>query len=358
MAWGDDDDKGGVRARAALDGTILSASIEREPLREAVHRGLVFLAAQQATAQDGSLPAGQGDYRAPVGVTALTAIAFMASGNTPGRGEYGDEVAAAVDYLLSRVKPEDDERAGYIGDEADRKSGMHGHGLATLALAQAYIMSPASPRGRRTAQALVAGVHLIERTQGAEGGWMYDPVRDIHHEGSVTVCLVQGLRAARNAGILVDTRVIARAIDYVKRLQNPEGSFRYGLNKKAVSVALTAACLSTLHATGIYEGREIDDGYGYVWRELAFRRVAEERGGRAKRARFPFYERFYLAQALWQHPDQDVYRRWAREEVERILVDQNKNGSWSGSLYGDSYATAMNCLFLAVPDGLLPIFQR
>ncbi len=358
MARGDDGDKGGVHARVALDGTVLAASIEQAPLRAAMRRGLAFLAAQQTTAQDGSLPAGQGEYRAPVGVTALAAIAFMAAGSTPGRGEYGEEVAAAVDYLLSRVKPEDDEHSGYIGDEADRKSGMHGHGLATLALAQAYIMSPASPRGRRTAQALLAGVHLIELTQGAEGGWMYRPVRDIQHEGSVTVCLVQGLRAARNAGILVDSKVIARAVDYVKRLQTPEGSFRYHLNDQKVSVALTAACLSTLHATGIYEGREIDDGYGYIWRELAVREVAEERGARTKRAQFPFYERFYLAQALWQHPDEDVFRQWARKEVERILVDQNENGSWSSSLFGDSYATAMNCLFLAVPDGLLPIFQR
>ena len=33
-----------------------------------------------------------------------------------------------------------------------------------------------------------------------------EPMRDIRHEGSVTVCLVQALRAARNAGIRVDSK--------------------------------------------------------------------------------------------------------------------------------------------------------
>jgi hypothetical protein len=47
-----------------------------------------------------------------------------------------------------------------------------------------------------------------------------------------------------------------------------------------------------------------------------------------------------------------------------VLQLQQKDGSWPAggtnqeSAVGPSYATAMNCLFLALPDGFLPIFQR
>ena len=45
-------------------------------------------------------------------------------------------------------------------------------------------------------------------------------------------------------------------------------------------------------------------------------------------------------------------------EAKRIIGTQHKDGSWTDRRYGSCYATAMNCLLLALPDGLLPIFQR
>jgi hypothetical protein len=71
---------------------------------------------------------------------------------------------------------------------------------------------------------------------------------------------------------------------------------------------------------------------------------------------------------LWQNPDRSAFDRWFAEELTVILRSQRKDGSWvdrryeSGKgrdhAYGNSYSTAMNCLFLALPDGILPIFQR
>jgi len=338
--------------------TPLPSQLDRDPVREAIDRALAYLKVQHELEPDGSFPAGQKETFSPVGVTALGALAFMSTGHQLGRGPYAREVEQSIDYLLSRVAPEGDERAGYISDEADHHSRMHGHGLATLALAQAYGLSPRTPRGRRIATALSAAVDCIERTQTVDGGWYYEPVRQSEHEGSITVCLLQALRAAKEAGVEVQTKVIDRAIDYVKRLQNEDGGFRYTLDLDRPSVALTGACLGTLHAAGIYEGRVIDDGYAYIWRELAVRDLARERGTGGELSKFPYYERFYLGQALWQHPDPEVYPRWADKERERVLVTQERDGSWKNASYGGSYATAMNVLFLALPEGLLPIFQR
>jgi len=72
----------------------------------------------------------------------------------------------------------------------------------------------------------------------------------------------------------------------------------------------------------------------------------------------PFYERVYLAQAFWQAQDRALFTTWYGRERERVLALQEVDGSWKDERYGKSYATAMNALFLALPEGLLRCFQR
>ncbi len=329
-------------------------------VRAAIERGLAFLAARQAEEQDGSFPPTNAVKNAPVAVTALAALAYMASGSTLDRGPHGLDLSRAIDFLLAQVdRAPTSRQRGYIASGRDEVSRTHGHGFATLALAQAFGISPRTPRGERLAEALQLAVECIERSQGLEGAWYYDPVRGLEHEGSVTIAMVQALRAAKGAGVRVDASVIAKAVDYVERSQKEDGSFRYALGSEETSVALTAAALSTLHATGKYHGKEILQGYDFIERELRARALPSERdilsvGGLP----FPYYERLYLAQAYWQNPDSAVFDEWARPERRELLKAQQEDGSWGGSPYGDCYATAVNVLVLALPDELLPIFQR
>jgi hypothetical protein len=323
---------------------------------QALERGLAWLAAQQATQPDGTFPAGRSEYHVPVAVAALGSLAYMAGGSSPDRGPYGEPLSRCIDYLLARADlTQGSERFGYISSDGDQHSRMHGHGLATLALAQAAGISPQTARGARTAEVLRAAVTLIEHSQGPEGGWYYNPQSSYQHENSVTVCLVQALRGAHGAGLAVDARVIGKAVDYIKRCQNEDGTFRYALNEEASSVALTAAGIATLNSIGVYEGPEIAKATDALWRALASR---DEPGAPHAEVRFPHYERLYLAQALWQSPDRRLFERWFPAELERLIVSQHADGSWDDEQYGACYATAMNCLVLAIPKGLLPIFQR
>lgn len=343
-----------------------------EVARAALERGLAYLAAQQALEASGALPASGASLAAPVATTALGALAYMAGGNSPERGPRGRELALAIDYLIART--ELDPKAahtGYIAQQGDSQSRMHGHGFAALALAQAYSMSPKSARGARIERALEAAIACIEQSQGVEGGWYYEPVKGLQHEGSITVCMLQALRAAHNAGLRVEKQTIARAVDYLERSQKDNGSFRYALGHEDSTVALTAAAIASMNATGTYGGERVQEGYAYLFRELA---VRDSIGGYAAEPQridkgvasgalvdpplCVFYERLYLAQALWQHADRRVFEDWAKKETQRVLVAQAADGSWHDPKYGDGYATAMNCLFLALPEGLLPIFQR
>ena len=342
------------RARTELQGT---QDPQSEAARKALEDGLAYLAERQASESDGSLPTAGGTGSAPVGVTAIAAIAWMAAGNTCERGPHGASVAKAIEYLLARVDTNEKSKAlGFVSENGDTLSRMHGHGFATLAFTQAYTVSPNTPTGKRLKSAIELTVDRIESSQHTDGGWGYDPVPTIEHEGSITITVVQALRAAHNVGFEVDTDVIAKAIDYVGKSQNEDGSFRYSLRKEdKSSIALTAACISTLNATGDYSSSVIKDGYDYIFRGLL---ETENRSALLSDVRWPYYERFYVAQALWQHSDEQVFQRWARTERTRVLTSQRKDGSWGNSEFGDCYATAMNCLFLALPESLLPIFQR
>ncbi len=349
-------------------------------IEDAVRRGLDHLARQQLPATGAvALGADPSGDRAHIAVTSMAALAWMSGGSTTNRGPHQVQVTRAIEYLLASTERDGDEHPGYINDQQDRISRMHGQGLAALALAEAFTTTPEEPLGRRVLETLILAVRRIEQSQGAEGGWYYEPVRTASHEGSVTVSLVQALRAARNAGVHVDAGVIQRAVKYLERSQHRErgadgalprdfGGFRYSLVDPETSVALTAAALSTLHATGVYDGPIVQDGYDYIWRKLAAREVDRARGDLSAEPAFPFYERFYLSQALWQNPNRAVFARWAEDEFPRLLAAQRADGAWedvrysSGrkitARYGTSYATATNCLVLSLPESQLPIFAR
>lgn len=333
-----------------------SAFARDERSARAIERGLAWLAARQAEQRDGSLPRAGGERHVPVALAAFAAVAFMADGNTLARGPHAAELAAAVDYLLARadLNPASPAR-GYIASEGDDTSRMHGHGYATLALAQAYAISPRTQRGQRIAETLEAAARLIEASQGLEGGWFYLPQSGIEHENSVTVVMLQALRAARSVGVQVDAERIARAVEYIRRCQSENGRFRYKLDPASeTSVALTAAGIMTLYSAGRFEGAEVERANAVLWQDL----VARESSVRVRPSDFPHYERFYLALALWQNPDARLFERWAAPEREGLLATQRDDGSWHDEEFGACYATAMNCLFLALPQRLLPLFER
>jgi hypothetical protein len=292
----------------------------------------------------------------PVPLAALGALAFMSAGNSPDRGPYGAQVSAAVDYLLAHtdLNPTSPSR-GYIASEGDQLSRMHGHGFATVALAMAATQSPKSPRGERIHDVLIAASNLIESSQGLEGGWYYYPIAGIEHENSVTVVLLQALRSARNVGVAVDSGRIARAVDYIGRCQSEGGAFRYTLDKsQPTSVALTAAGIATLDAAGRYDSPEVERALASLWQQLGQR----ETEPRVSPTSFPHYERLYVALALWTRADQRPFERWYFPERERLIDAQDDDGSWSDDQFGACYATAMNCLVLALPQRLLPLFER
>ncbi len=341
-------------------------------------RGLAYLATQQN--EDGSFSVERGEEakQAPLAVTAIAALAFMAGGSTLGRGTHAEPVRGAIEFLLAHQvdtppqgesgDPAGEMHYGYFSLESDPNSRMHGHGFATLAVAQAYGTLDFDPgfgesaglKARadkeRMRRALVAAVRLIERSQSLQGGWYYRPYED-DHEGSMTVLMIQALRAARDVGVDVDKGVIDRAVRYIHKSQRPEdGAFRYHLNSPSVSYPLTAAAVATLNAAGTYDSEVIDRGIAYMERHDPLLNPDLRFSGEQS---FPCYGRLYAAQAYHVHRDPRLWHEWFVRAVRFLEGRQHREkGCFDGDEYGRVYATAMSCLVLELPFQYLPIFQK
>ena len=323
------------------ENNALAAEITPQ-LTRAVDRGLAALAAAQGA--DGSWNGGT-RYGRHVGITGLAALAFMADGHLPGRGRYGANVQRALDFILAHST-----ETGLLA--ADTSHGpMYGHGFATLFLGEVYGMTaggPDSAQSERLHETLVKAVRLIVNSQNPDGGWRYNPV-PFDADVSVTICQIMALRAARNAGIEAPKSTIDRAVEYVRRCQNPDGGFKYQLTSGGSAWPRSAAGVASLYYAGIYEDNAIDEGLAYLDRTAL--------PGRTRPGAHYFYGHYYAVQCMYLAGGEHWATWWPAIRQE-LLTLQGDDGLWPDAHAGSSYGTAMALIILQMPKRYLPIFQK
>jgi hypothetical protein len=318
-------------------------------VEKAVERGLEWLASKQQDSGAWLCKVGYklnsnyiGKEAEHVGTTALAGMAFLASGHTPGRGKYGLVVEKALNFILDSVRPED----GYITRNGSR---MYSHAFATLFLAEIYGMN----RQDTVKEKLRQAVNVLIYSQNKEGGWRYQPT-PVDADLSVTVSTVQALRAARNVGISVPQSTVDKAMEYVKSCWNENGTFNYqNLNRFQTreTYALTACGVTSLFSAGEYRTQMINKSINY----LHARRNQELHAGYYHF----FYGHYYTIQVM-HHAGGKHWKDYWRDLRSMLLkkpLYRDVEGYWSDDV-GDTYATAMACLLLSIPNEYLPIFQK
>jgi len=324
---------GEARRGDVPEGTLEMMTAETD---QAVQSGLKWLAHAQNS--DGSY--GVAAYKGNIAVTSLAGLAFMSAGSTPGRGPYGGNIDRALQYVLDNTSP-----AGFIAVVGTSTHGpMYSHGFGTLFLAEAYGMS----RRPEIREKLQKAVRLIVDTQNNEGGWRYQPVRR-DADLSVTICQINALRAARNAGLFVPKETVDACLQYVKRSQNPDGGFRYMLQGGTSAFPRSAAGVVALQSAGEYDTEEVRKGIAYL-REY----TREIKHG--NRYSHYFYGHYYAAQAMWLRGGQE-WNDWYPAIRDELLKRQTAQGYWQDSICNE-YGTAMALIILQIPNNYLPIFQR
>ena len=236
---------------------------------------------------------------------------------------------------------------GLITAMQEEQRPMFGHGYATMYLAEIYGMEEDLKRQRKLHGVLSRAVKLTARSQSSYGGWLYAP-DDNGDEGAVTITQVQALRACRNAGIAVPTKVINKAVKYVVDSANPDGGIRYRVtNSGGGRPPITAAACAVLYNAGQYDHPVAEKALKFARRKLSISNSGSHH----------FYAHLYLSQALYQRggKDWDEYYAKAANWLKR---QQRADGSWQGDYVGTTYGTAIALTILQLPYSHLPIYQR
>ncbi len=309
-----------------------------------IERGLEWLARNQAN--DGSWRSAGGYGIYPAAMTGLAGMALIAGGSTPTRGRLYKEVSTAYAFLMKHA----DAATGLISLPVEEGRSMYGHGFATLFLASVYGMEEDVRQQEKLKRVLDKAVALISASQSPAGGWIYTPTSG-GDEGSVTITQIQALRACRMAGIVVDKKTIDRAVDYIRRCQNPDGSIKYSLGSGGDGrPAITAAGVAVLYNAGVYDDQPfVEKAVSYCKKHI---QITTDRT-----AGHHYYAHLYWSQALYQRGGGDWSDYYTKASA-FLLKQQKKDGSWDGDGIGGVYGTAIALTILQLPYAYAPIYQR
>lgn len=319
---------------------------ERDPrIDAAVTKALDYLSREQR--RQGYWEANGGQYR--VAMTALSGIAMAAEGSTTTRGKYSEQIQRAVDYLLDTAQPN-----GLIGYPDDYHY-TYGHGFSMLFLSQIFGEEEDAVRRERILSVLQKAVAFSALAQTSRGGWGYVSAKDGNDfdEGSTCVTQVQGLRACRNAGIVVPVEIIDRAKKYIEDCTTEDGGVQYSIRGGGARPPITAAAVASMYSAGEYEDSD------HVQQMLEYcKQNIWPGGGISQSQHFGHwhYMHLYFAQVMYR--DAKQWDEYFKEVSQQILRSQSANGAWNEGHVGPVYVTAINAIILQLDKGYLPIYQR
>jgi hypothetical protein len=334
-------------------------------LDESVERGLAYLVSRQISSDKAKemgkpfLAGSFEDETAPgnTGIAALSVMAFLAKGHSPGAGPYGERINRGIDYVLSQQL---DNGLLISKDLHGRTTGMmYAHSIATLLLCE---VSGMVDQGRQDkidrvlpkALLVLLQAQKVPKSEQHTGGWRYVP-GTTESDLSLTGWSIMALRAAKLNGAAIPDEHIAMAIEYILKCRAPDGSFTYMPNRGEGTASMTGVAVLCLELCGEHGHESVIPAGDFILRNPP----EITKGGQPYR--FRYYAFYYCGQAMFQLGGKH-WGTFAPHMYDSLLGDQNPDGSWSyppgGSQFSSTYPTALAILTLTVSARQLPIYQR
>jgi hypothetical protein len=202
---------------------LLEAFGGSQETEAAVHRGLTWLAQHQHRDGHWSLDrfsemcqehhpnqkcSGGAGRASDTAATGFGLLPFLGAGHTHQEGDYKDCVGRGVTWLVSRQKENGDLFTG-----GGANTHMYSHGIAAIALCEAYAMTK-DPALHGPAQ---RSLDFIVRAQHApSGGWRYEPNQN--GDTSVVGWQVMALKSGQMAGLDVPQATLDGAKKWLDRV--------------------------------------------------------------------------------------------------------------------------------------------
>ncbi|RIK88946.1 MAG: hypothetical protein DCC67_00225 [Planctomycetota bacterium] len=282
------------------------------------------------------------------GATALALLPFLGAGNTPLEGSRRRVVARGLDALVAMMEPTRHGGSFYDGGQ------MYSHGIAAMALCEAYAMT-GDERLAGPAQAAVNFICYAQDPQG--GGWRYEPRQ--RGDTSVAGWQVAALKSAFLAGLAVPAVTPAKASYFLDSVQVDQGEgYAYEQQKLEYRGATSAIGL----LCRMYLGTD----HQHPVLRRGVQRLAD-----AGPSTNDAYYNYYATQVVFQYTGGEgkMWDRWNKKMRDMLIETRDAEGHARGSWQprqgdhgrdkgGRLYATALNCMTLEVYYRLLPIYQE
>jgi len=358
------------RMHQGRDPRVRSQLVEQEggtPFTEAaVANGLRWLSRHQAEDGHWSLQnfarhgecdgrcRGSGNVQSNTGATGLALLPFLGAGQTSDRGIYQQHVERGLKWLIENQRENGDLRGQGGGN-------MYAHGIATIALCEAYALTEAEwlkGPAQKGIDFIVSAQDKSNGRSGRGGGWRYDPGQA--GDTSVVGWQLMALQSARIAGLHVPAATFDRADAFLDGVQKGKRgglySYQKGREPEAAMIAEGLLCREYLGWPADHPG--LQEGVDYLRNHLP------------DRDRPNIYYWYYGTQVL-HHIGGEPWEEWNLAMCAALLSMQatagHEAGSWEplgGAIGGHDtqqggrlYMTALAICNLEVYYRHLPIYR-
>jgi hypothetical protein len=266
--------------------------------------------------------------------TALAILPFLGRGYTHKQGPepYRDVIQGGLRFLVAPLAMNND---GRLYDKGD----MYSHGVATIALGEAYALT----RDPSLGLAVQRAVNFTMNAQDKQGGgWRYHPLQP--GDTSASGWQLLALWTAHAAKLQVNPLTTNKAITFLDAMQSANGAM-YGYDQPGKGPATTAVgLLCRMHL-------------GWDKNHPAVQRGVAHLGDMGPSN--DLYYDYYATQVMYQHGG-DPWVRWNDAMKPILLLSQSQAGHEAGSFFegvdgghgppagGRLYCTAMATLILEV----------
>ena len=273
--------------------------------------------------------------------TALALLPFLGFGEAHLESKYQATVKKGLEFLVGRMKDGPDGGRSL----AEPRGTMYSHGMASIALCEAYAMTRDKAL-HKPAQAAID--FTIYAQDPAGGGWRYQPRQP--GDTSILGWQIMALKSGLMADLRVAPEMAKRADQFLDSVQENDGA-NYGYIKPGSGEATTAiGLLARMHLGWKKDHPALQRGVAWL----------SEKGP----SETNMYYNYFASQVIWLWQGEE-WMKWNRVMLDHLDKTQAKEGheagSWSfktswGDHAGRLYDTAMATMILELYYRHLPIY--
>ncbi|WP_237607317.1 DUF5684 domain-containing protein [Roseimaritima sediminicola] len=306
--------------------------------------------AHQAVCRDPACDRSGTHAEAVNGATALALLPFLGAGQTQFAGDHKKTVERGLAFLINNGK-----RKNLGGlpclDFTEKGGSMYSHGLAAIALCEAYAMTE-DPRLAAPAQGALNFIMYAQDPRG--GGWRYQPRQA--GDTSATGWQIMALKSGYMGHLTVSPASIRGSTLFLDSVQSDDGAL-YGYTAPVANRGQHQAC----HAVGLLCRMYLGWDKNHLGIQKGVQHLTEI--GVLKNN---IYYNYYAAQVLRQYGGSQ-WDQFNNELRDWLVAEQSDSGPTKGSWAfpnaghgtehgGRLYMTAMSTMILEVYYRHMPLY--